>query len=226
MVKVQYTDSVDKRWWQLPVCKHRCLLALTHDYNTPVAGYPAKKKINKKKWLQSGVRDAQLTSWVGTSPRRWDMECQRRVGVSAWHTSSRRRESPSKQKMSPCPTSWSTSALESGETFTLSHRCFTLATHFCPLWTSSVFCLHLCSHATFSVLYNPGVCFRGAAPGEALHNSVIFPNLQAVSRCEMEPLKWNIIYHTIYIYIEFFTLSNNIMKIVTFTVKRCQHSLQ
>lgn len=65
------------------------------------------------------------------------MESPRRAGVSAWHTSSRRRGSPFKQKTSRCPTSWSTSALESGET---------LLKYFVP------FISHLTSHFQYSIL--------------------------------------------------------------------------
>lgn len=42
--------------------------------------------------------------------------CLRRAGGSAWHTSSRKRGSPSKPKTCLCPTLWSMLASGSGET--------------------------------------------------------------------------------------------------------------
>lgn len=112
MVKARQTNSVDIRWWQLPIINDKWFHAPIHTYlSSTLLGILLK-------WLQSGVKNPQRTLWVGMSPRKWDMECPRRVGVSAWHMSSRRRESPFKQKMSRCPISWSTSVLESGETCT------------------------------------------------------------------------------------------------------------
>ena len=72
--------------------------------------------ILQQKWpVRSGVRDPLQSSWASMWPRTLESVYPMRAGGSVWRMSSRRRGSLSKPKTSPCPTFWSTSALDFGK---------------------------------------------------------------------------------------------------------------
>lgn len=107
---IKAVTRLEKSYHQIPICKQRWFQ--NHSLKQPQYYKPSCRK-----WLRSGVKNAQLTSWAGMFRRKWGTVSPRRVGVSALHTNSRRRGSLFNQGMSHSPRFWNILALESGESF-------------------------------------------------------------------------------------------------------------